>query len=118
MTRRNHKEAHPECPHKSWAACDRAQQMRYGQCKAITGDREPTPCTRWAVSENGWCWQHHVSELERVKREERIAIRQAELDARINAYLAWTQGHPSVHDSPSDPRYRKGKPYRLLDPAD
>jgi len=92
--------------------------MQYGQCVAITGDREPVPCTRWAVSEKGWCWQHHVSELEKTKREERIAIRQAELDSRIETYLAWVRDHPSVHDSMRDSRKPlRRKPFRLDAPA-
>ena len=89
---------HEGCLHASWAACDAAAKVQWGQCKAVVGDREPVPCTRWAVSDSGWCWQHYASETERLKREaDAIAIRKSQQD-RIDAYLQWVAEHPSVHD--------------------
>lgn len=114
-TRPSHAKGHPNCPFKSWAACDKAVQMRFGQCIAVTGDREPVPCTRWAVAKNGWCWQHYASEAERIKREEHIAIRKTRLNAVVDEFIAWSKGHPSVWDTkkrPDEAPKRKG-PHRL-----
>lgn len=113
VARLPHPKGHPNCPFKNWAACDRAQQMRFGQCRVMVGDREPSPCTRWAVNDNGLCGQHYASELERERRAKRAAVISAAMAERIEAYLSWTAKHPSVHDSPKDPKYRKRKPYRL-----
>lgn len=96
--RGQHKVAHPVCPHASWAACDAAEKVRFGQCKAVVGDREPTPCTRWAVSEEGWCWQHYASEKERIIREAAQAERKLQLMQKIDAYLEKIARMPSVWD--------------------
>lgn len=109
-----HKTGHPGCPHTSWAACDLSLRVAFGQCKAITGDREPVPCTRWAVADDGWCWQHYVSESERVKREARAASRQLQLDQKITAFLEWTKEHPSVWDyKVALEPVTKGRPFRV-----
>lgn len=107
MMRSPHKVGHPECPHASWAACDKAAKVAWGQCKAIVGEKEPEPCSRWAVSTEGWCWQHYVSEKDRVIREDRIAIARAEQAARIDEYIAWVADHPSVHDTRLPTRSRQ-----------
>jgi hypothetical protein len=67
------------------------------------------------VGDNGWCWQHYASELERIKRADRIAIARAELDARIDSYMEWVREHPSVWDSKHTPKSVKRKgPHRLV----
>jgi hypothetical protein len=55
-----------------------------------------------ATGEEGWCGQHVISELERERRESHIAIRQAELDRRVDRFMEWVKDHPSVWDSPAD----------------
>jgi hypothetical protein len=122
-TRVAHRLAHPACPNgaTSWAQCDHLAKYQFGQCKANVGDREPHPCSRWAVSESGWCGQHYTSELERVKRERLAAEKQLQLDKRINAYLEHVMEHPSIWDSERPPKgmakaVRKG-PHRLTAPA-
>jgi hypothetical protein len=92
--RPSHKTGHPECPHANWADCDSAQKIVFGQCKAVVGDKEPVPCTRWAVGENGWCWQHYASETEKVKRESRSAEARVELNERIDSYIAMSSEDP------------------------
>lgn len=80
----------------------------------MTGDRQPVPCVRWAVAENGWCWQHYASEMERIKREERIAIRRARLDAQADEFMAWVKNHPSVWDTKrKDPPAKRKGPHRV-----
>lgn len=114
MPRLSHAKGHPTCQFTSWAACDKAQQARWGQCTAVTGDREPSPCIRWAVSEVGLCGQHYASVIERKRKVAKQAARIADMNARADAHMAWTKGHPSVWDNPGDPKYRKRKPpFRL-----
>lgn len=108
------------------------------------GDREPVPCTRWAVSEDGWCWQHYASEKDRVKREEHIAIAKEELNFTIDAYIAMSVDNPwkwldhlrsaeestrglagvagveptqTVLETVRPPRLTPTKPFRLTEPA-
>lgn len=69
--------------------------MRFGQCRAMVDDKAaPHPCTRWAVSETGWCGQHYASEVERERREQRETKRRDELNARIDAHIAMAQENP------------------------
>ena len=105
-----HKVAHAVCPNgaKDWYACDRLEKYRFGQCKAVVGDKEPTPCSRWAVGEEGWCWQHYSSELERIKRDERSAEAKLQLVQQIDEFIARTKLHPSIWDGehvPGPSRY-------------
>jgi hypothetical protein len=102
VARPKHPTGHPRCPHPNWAACDRAVAARFGPCKALVGNENPHPCTRMATGEEGWCGQHVISELERERRESHIAIRQAELDRRVDRFMEWVKDHPSVWDSPAD----------------
>lgn len=111
-----HKTAHGvNCPYGvfNWADCDAAAEHQWGRCKAIVGKHEASACTRWAVSDEGYCEQHYVSKVETEKKAARIAIARAELDSRITAYLNWTASHPSVWDRM---RKRKG-PHRLTELA-
>lgn len=118
VPRPSHKQGHPNCPFTSWSACDKAVQVRFGQCVAVVGDREPTPCTRWAVSEQGLCGQHYASVIERARKAEREAARMADINARVDAYIAWVKDHPSVHDNPpKEGASVKGKPFRLTELA-
>lgn len=89
-----HRIAHPGCPHANWEKCDLAEKVKYGQCKSVVGDREPTPCTRWAVAADGWCWQHYASELEKQKRSAREAQAQLQLQTRISAHIKRTEDDP------------------------
>ncbi len=82
----------------SWDRCDLAEKIKFGQCRAITGDKEPNPCGNWAINVYGWCGVHYGSELERVKREERANLSREERNERIETYLAWRETHPSVWD--------------------
>jgi hypothetical protein len=108
-----HAKGHPGCQFTSWAACDKSQQMRWGQCVSITGDREPTPCTRWAVSEKGLCGQHYASVTERQRKEAKEAARMADMNARADAYIAWSRDHPAIWGD--RPRVRK-RPHKLTVP--
>ena len=104
--RKAHKLVHAPCPFGqfNWADCDEAAAHQWGKCIAIVGEREPTPCSRWAMDSDGYCFQHFVSERERVKREELAVATRADLYARIDAHLAWVAEHPSIHDSPNAPK--------------
>lgn len=93
--RPQHKVAHPECPAPNWASCDLLEKARFGQCRAVVGDKEPVPCSRWAVTEEGWCWQHHASEKDRVIREEREAEAKLQLLQKIDAFLRMMKDDPS-----------------------
>lgn len=104
--RQAHKAAHDPCPNGkvNWAECDAVAAHQWGLCKAVVGDKEPEPCSRWSVGEEGWCWQHYTSETDRVKREARIAIEKADLTRRIDEYIAEVAERPSLYDSPFAPK--------------
>lgn len=90
------------CPHLTKKACDQARKEALGKCVAMTGDREPEPCRNWAVDRydgRGFCGQHYASAVNRGIRAAREAAKRAELDARIDAFIAWTKDHPSVWDA-------------------
>lgn len=73
-----------------------------GKCVALTGDKEPEPCRNWAsstIDDRGYCGQHAGSVLNKKLEAERQARRAAELNARIDWYLAQREIHPSVWDS-------------------
>ena len=96
MARSPHKTAHPKCPHANWAACDTAQKVAFGQCRALVdGKPEPHPCSRWAISEDGWCGQHYASEKEAEKRASRIAIAREEMLGRIDSFIERIAADPS-----------------------
>lgn len=96
-----HRIAHPECPQgvKSWDACDRAVLEARGRCVALTEKEDE--CPNWAVAEfeeRGYCGQHYASRVNAAMAATRAATRKAELDQRIEAYIAWTAEHPSILD--------------------
>jgi hypothetical protein len=100
VARGPHKVAHPTCAFPSWSACDKAEKVRFGQCKAMVGDKDPVPCTRWAVSEDGWCWQHYSTEKDRIAKEAEKQLRQFQFQQEVDRYNAWRKDHPSVWDFP------------------
>lgn len=104
-----HATAHKPCPFgkTNWSDCDTAASRQWGLCKAQTGDKEPKPCTRWAMDADGWCGQHFASRMEAERRARLDAERKAELDARIDAYIAMMAECPSLHDCPHDGRHPK-----------
>jgi hypothetical protein len=93
---------HPDCIYNSKAACDRARREAMGRCAEMTGDREPSPCTNWAVEEVGGrkvCGQHARTLALAVDQENRRIDRMNELNRRIDAHLAWVADHPHVWDA-------------------
>lgn len=100
--RPNHKTAHATCPFgkTNWADCDEAAAHQWGRCIAITGDREPTPCTRWAMDPDGYCFQHFASRMEAAKREEKAKVEAERRERAITAFLALTAACPSLHECP------------------
>ncbi len=67
----------------------------------IEAKGEPYPCTHWAidkVDDRGYCGQHIASVI-RAEFEKGLKTRsRAEVNERIDRYLAWREKHPSVHD--------------------
>lgn len=104
-----HAKAHKPCPFDkaNWSDCDLAASRQWGLCKAQTGDREPKPCTRYAMDSDGWCAQHFASRVEAERKAAAAAARKAELDARIDAYLAVTAVCPGLHTCPHDGAHPK-----------
>jgi hypothetical protein len=99
--RKAHKAVHDPCPHgaTSWAACEQAAKEARGRCTALT-ERE-SECTNWATDEHegkGYCGQHYGSRVNASLDAARKARKAAEQVERIEAYLAWKVGHPSVWD--------------------
>lgn len=61
-----------------------------------------TECTNWATDEydgKGYCGQHYGSRVNAGIAAEREASRQAEMQKRIEEFIAWKADHPSVWDS-------------------
>jgi hypothetical protein len=107
VARPQHKAVHRPCPYgkTNWQDCDTAHDHRFGQCRAMVADKKgPHQCSRWAGGDEGLCGQHLVAEIEASIRSKHIAIAEAELSYRIDAYIAYTAEHPSIWDSPSPPR--------------
>lgn len=96
-----HKTAHQPCPYGAlnWVDCDAAAAHQWGHCKVMVGDREPSPCTRWAFDAGGYCGQHYVSMKDTELKKAREAQRQLQLQQRIDEYIRWAASHPSVWDS-------------------
>lgn len=96
-----HKKVHALCPWgaSNWADCDEAVAHQWGRCKAIVGDKEPEPCSRWAADAEGYCSQHFIALREKDIRKARDAEKQLQLHQRIDAYIEWSRTHPSVWDS-------------------
>lgn len=77
--------------------------MAIGQCSSMVGETESKlkPCPHWGVEViegRPYCGQHANSQA--IKADERIRTlrHKAELDARIDAHMAWVRDHPSVWD--------------------
>lgn len=106
MPRPQHRKAHDPCPYaaSNWAECDyRAKEAR-GRCASLT-DAE-TPCKNWATDDYdglGYCGSHFASRVNAAVKAKKEAARMAEVNARIDAYMAWTKEHPSVWDSMTRP---------------
>lgn len=86
----------------SKAAEERARHEIMGKCVALTQDKEPKPCTKWAssmIGESGYCGTHAGSILNAQIEAERVALKRLAIDRRIDDYLAWAAQHPSVWDS-------------------
>lgn len=85
-----HSKAHAPCPfgQTSWSDCDKEAGHQWGPCKAVVGDREPTPCSRWAADDSGWCSQHYTALMEKTKAEARESERKLQLEKRLAAYFA------------------------------
>lgn len=101
MARPKHSIGHPDCPHKTWGACDQAAKEAMGKCVALTGDKEPEPCRNWATSmidDRGYCGKHAGSVLNRKLIAERASLRAADLNARIDHFIEQSALHPSVWD--------------------
>lgn len=114
MARPAHAKAHADCPNgvTSWDACDRAVRERMGPCQASTEKGEP--CSNLAASvygDLGYCGQHYGSVVERSKRQEKERAHRDALLVRIDAALAWREGHPSVWDQMPE-GWRPGEPLR------
>lgn len=93
---------HPDCVYTSQAACDRARHATLGRCVELTQDRhEPKSCSHWAesiIDGRPICNQHATVALNRALEQQRRIDRMNELNARIDAHLAWVQKHPHVWD--------------------
>lgn len=86
----------------SKAAEERARKEAMGRCVAMTQDKEPKPCSKWAssmIGESGYCGTHAGTVLNRQIEAERAALKRLALDRRIDDYMAWAAEHASVWDS-------------------
>lgn len=80
---------------------------------------QPRPCTNNALDEAGWCGVHFASEMERQRKAERQAVITAELNERIEAYIAMSAADPwhwLKHITPSRDAERGLPPYRSTAP--
>jgi len=83
----------------SKAAALRALHEELGRCVALT--EKETECRNWAidrVNDRGYCGQHVASILLREDSARREATRKAEVDHRIETFMAWSALHPSTWD--------------------
>lgn len=81
---------------KAQLALFRAQM---GLCSAMI--EEDKPCPHWGigrVNDRAYCGAHIRSVYLAEDRVRREIARKAEIDGRIDAYMAWTAEHPSVLD--------------------
>lgn len=90
------------CEHGTKAACEKARKEFFGKCSSMTADKKvPTECRLWATSfvdGKGQCAMHAGQILTRQLDETRAAAKKAELDARIEHYIAWSATFPSIWD--------------------
>jgi len=90
------------CEYATKRACDQARRELMGRCVAMTQDKKvPTACDNWATSsvdDRNYCSVHAGKILNDQIESTRVATKRAELSARIESFLVWTSGHPSVWD--------------------
>lgn len=90
MTR--HQKQHESCLFPTKAACEDARKAVFGQCRALKENkREPEPCTNWALNQDGYCGVHLpllARQLEGTFADRRIAEKKADLNRRIDTYIA------------------------------
>lgn len=112
-----HAKAHAPCPYgqTNWSDCDAAHAHRFGPCKAVVGDREPEPCSRWATDETGWCSQHYVALMDKERAKAREAERKLQLDAAIDTYLREQGQEPHVCEPGNCPFSHRAKSH-VCDP--
>lgn len=101
MARPRHAAVHTPCPNgvASWGACDKAARVALGQC--ISMIEEDRQCANWGidkVSDRPYCGQHLHSVFLAADAARREAVRKADINSRIDAYMAWVALHPSVND--------------------
>jgi hypothetical protein len=105
---RTHSHGGVVCEHSTKKACDLARKIALGQCsEMIEAKGEPYPCAHWAVEkvgERGYCGQHIASVIRAEDERQRKTRLRAELDGRIDDYMAWRKAHPSVHSRMSRPK--------------
>lgn len=91
---------HPVCEFTSKATCDKAARIAIGQCSAMID--EDRPCAHWGigtVEDKPYCGQHLNGVFLAADKAKREIARKAEVDARIDAYMARRRDHPSVWDT-------------------
>lgn len=99
---RSHSHGDLVCEYPTKALCSAARREAMGKCVALTGDKEPNPCTHWATSmvgERGYCGTHAGVYLNNQIEATRAAAKRFLLDERIDTYMTWRDEHPSVWDS-------------------
>jgi hypothetical protein len=77
-----------------------AFRAEMGRCSEMI--EETRECPHWGiekVNDRAYCGQHVRAVFLAADAARREAARRAEVDGRIDAYLAWTAVHPSVHDA-------------------
>lgn len=99
---RSHSHGGAICDFTTKKACALARKVALGQCAEMIDDKAgPYPCTHWAVekvAERGYCGTHIGAVVRAEDERLRAAKKRAELDGRIDAFMAWEAEHPSVHD--------------------
>lgn len=90
---------HPTCEWTSKAACDKAARIAIGQCVSMI--EEDRQCAHWGigkVDDRPYCGQHLNSVFLAADQAARAAARAADINRRIDIYLAWTALHPSFSE--------------------
>ena len=98
----SHSHAGVICDHPTKKACAAARRVAMGQCtEMIDSKSDPYPCTNWAVDKvagRGYCGQH-IAKIVRLENDrQRQVAAKADLERRIDLFLAWQADHPSVWD--------------------
>lgn len=102
---RTHKHGSLICEHPTKAACEQARRESFGKCVAMTEPKkknaEPGECTNWGTSyvgDRAYCGTHAGGVLNAELEAQRAAVKRAELDSRIDAYMDFRVDYPSVWD--------------------